>query len=817
MSLLQDLRFALRLIVKERWFTAVAVAALALGIGVNATVFTLVNAVLIKGLPFKDSAQLYMLGPKRPSDSRANGLSMQELEEWRAQTKTFAALAGFSGNNMNLADERGFPEQARGTYLTANAFQVLGQGPLLGRDFAPGEDRRGAERVVIIGHGIWKNRYGMDRNVIGRVLRVNGEPATIIGVMPEGMMFPTQAALWMPFIPGEKETRRDRALQVFGRLRADASRPAAQTELETIAARTAAQYPDTNKEFTSALVQTFNERFNGGEIRQIFIAMMGAVGFVLLIACANVANLLLSRSAARSREIAVRVALGASRWRVVRQLLVESIVLGFIGGAIGLLLSIVGVRMFDAAVADSGKPYWIEFTIDWTVIGFLSGVCVLTGILFGVAPALQVSRTSVNDVLKENGRGTSGGRRVQWLTGTMVVVEIALTIVLLAGAGVMTRSFLKLYSQDLGIRTAYLMVMRLQLPDTKYPKPEMRQAFYERLAPRLAAVPGAESVAIGTSVPPQGSGRRPLEIDGRPAVPEGTQRPEVTTVTISPTYFETLSAPLRRGRVFTEKDGTPGNESVIVNERFVAEHFSGDEDPIGRRIRFPARPPQPGQAPPTNQTPPVWRTIVGISPTIRHGSPQDAEPPSVAYIPLRQEPSGFAVLLVRSRVDPGVIMTAVRREVQAIDQDQPVFTVQTLDQMLAQQLWPFRVFGTVFAIFAAIALVLSAVGLYAVMAYSVTQRTQEIGVRMALGAVGRQVSWLILRRGLIQLTIGMTIGLVGAWYATKVLPNVVRVVPNDYALFVWISIILTIVAIAACILPARRATRLDPLIALRAE
>jgi putative ABC transport system permease protein len=815
MSLLHDLRFAFRLIAKDRWFTAVAVAALALGIGVNATVFTLVNAVLIRGLPFKDSAQLYMISPRNPTTGRNAGLSIFELEDWRAQAKTFAALAGFSNSQMNLADERGFPEQARGTYLTANAFQVLGQRPLLGRDFAPGEDARGAERVVIIGHGIWKNRYGMDPHVLGRVLRVNGEPATIIGVMPEGMMFPTQAAVWMPFTPGAKDTRNSRSLQVFGRLRADAARTEAQREVEGIAARLASEYPDTNKELTSALVQTFNERFNGGEIQQIFLAMMGAVGFVLLIACANVANLLLSRSAARAREIAVRVALGASRWRVVRQLLVESVVLGFIGGALGLLLALGGVRMFDAAVSETGKPYWIQFTVDWTVIGFLAAVCVLTGVLFGLAPALQVSRTNVNEVLKEGGRGTSGGRRVQWLTGTMVVVEIALTIVLLAGAGVMTRSFLTLYSMDLGIKTDYLMAMRLALNGTKYETAAQRVQFYDRLTPRLGGVAGAESVALGTEIPPNGGGRRLLEVEGRPH-PEGAQRPEVTTVIISPTYFETLRAPIRRGRSFADADGKPGSETIIINERFAAEHFAG-EDPIGRRIRFPARPPQPGQTPPANQTPPVWRTIVGISPTLRHGSPQDAEPPSVAYVPLRQEPTGFTFLIVRSRVDPGVIMTAVRREVQALDPDQPVFTVQTVDQMLAQQRWPFRVFGTVFLLFAIIGLTLAAVGLYAVMAYAVAQRTQEIGVRLALGAGGRQVSWLILRRGLVQLAIGLSIGLTGAWYATKALPNVVRVQPNDTSNFLYITLILIAVTIAACLVPVRRATRLDPVIALRAE
>jgi predicted permease len=811
MSLLQDLRFAVRLIIKERWFTAVAVAALALGIGLNATVFTLVNAVLIRGLPFKDSAQLYTIGQRRATQSRAESMSILDLQEFRAQSKTFAGIAGFSQTSMSLADEGALPEQARGARLTANAFQVLGQQPLLGRDFTPDDERPGAERVVIIGYTIWKNRYGASRDVLGQSIRINGQPATIVGVMPDGMMFPTNATIWQPLIPNPEQMQRtDRPFAAFGRLRADATRAQAQAEIEAITGRLAAQFPDSNKELTGALVQTFNERFNGGDIRQVFLALMGAVGFVLLISCANVANLLLSRAAHRAREISVRVALGASRWRVIRQLLVESLLLGFLGGGFGLLLAVVGVRLFDAALpADSGKPYWIEFTIDWTVIGYLAGICIVTSIVFGLAPALQVSRTNVNEVMKEGGRGNAGTRRSRWMSATMVVVEIALTLVLLVGAGLMMRSFLNTYAIDIGIRTDYLMSMELQLPNTKYPKNENRLAFYDRLAPRLAAVAGAESVAVSSNVPPQGGGGRALEIEGRPPVPIGSERAPVLTIVISPGFFETVGAQLKRGRTFSERDGTPGLESVVVNQRLVSEFFPG-EDPIGKRIRFPARDPK--------AKPDVWRTIVGISSNIVHGRRTDLEPASVAYIPLRQEPLGFMYLLVKSRVDPAVIMNAVRREVQAIDQDQPVFRLQTLDQLLAQQRWPIRVFGSLFGILATIALVLAAVGLYAVMAYSVTQRTQEIGVRMALGAAAPQVSWLILRQGLLQLVIGLAIGLTGAWFASRAMgPLLVNVKPTDPATFVAISLVLTSVALTACIIPARRATRLDPLTALRVE
>jgi putative ABC transport system permease protein len=816
MSLFQDLRFAVRLTVKDKWFSTVAVVALALGIGVNATVFTLVNAVLIRGLPFRDSGRLYMLSSR---DARGGGnpsISYPDFQDLRSQTRAFIGLGAFSPTPFNIADERGMPEQVRGAWVSANAFSLLGQQPLLGRDFAPEEDRKGAEMVVILGYSIWKNRYGSDPNILGRPMRINGTPATIVGVMPDGMKFPSSQDMWVPLIPTQDQERRTaRFLGVFGRLRDGASREEAQTEMNGIAGRLASQYPETNKDFPKVEVQTFNERFNGGQIRTVFLALMGAVGFVLLIACANVANLLLSRSAHRAREIAVRVAMGATRWRVVRQLLVESVVLGTIGGVIGLLLALVGVRLFDAAVSETGKPYWIIFTVDYVVIGFLAAICVLTGILFGFAPALQISRTNVNEVLKESGRGTAGGRRARWLSGTMVVVELALTIVLLVGAGLMIRSFLKLYTLDIGIQTDHLMSMSMRLPETKYKTQEERRVFYDRLVPKLSAVPGADAVALTTSVPPFGGGRREFEIEGRPARKTDEKPPQVTSVTVSPSFFDVVRVQLRRGRQFNEKDGSPGSETVIVNDQFVKQFFSGEE-PLGKRVRFVQTQQARSQQP--SQPPPVWRTIVGVSPSIRHNQPQEAEPAAVMYLPHRQEAPLGTTLFIRSHLEPGTIMSAVRREVQNLDQDQPVFTVQTMEQMLAQTRWPFRVFGSLFAILALIGLTLSSVGLYAVMAYSVTQRTQEIGVRMALGAAGRQVRWLILRRGLIQLSIGLTLGLVGAFFISKVIQGLlVQVTPTDPATFAIISTLLVLVAIAACLIPAARATRVDPLVALRNE
>jgi putative ABC transport system permease protein len=814
--MLNDLRFTLRLIAKDRWFSAVAIVALALGIGVNAIGFTIVNAVFLRGLPYKDAGRLYTLGWQSRSGSR-NTASATELSEWRAQSRTFAGLAAFYDESLNISDDVTVPEQLRGAWVTANAFRVLGQPPLFGRDFADGEDRIGAEPLVIIGYSVWKNRYNADPKVIGRSLRVNGRRATIVGVMPSGMKFPMNTDIWPLFIPEDGDAQNARPLLVFGRLAEGATLGAAQAELSAIGAREAADRPDAYKDLGGIRVETFTTRFVGGKARIMFPTVMGAVCLVLLIACGNVANLLLSRSAHRAREIAVRMALGATRWRVVRQLLLESLVLACVGGGVGLLLTLGGARLIDAAIQDPSKPYWIVFTADAVVFAYVAAICGLTAIVFGLAPALHVSKTTMNDVLKEGGRGSAGSRRVRWLSGIMVVTELALTIVLLAGAGLIIRSFMKAYALDIGVSTEHLTTMRLELRDGKYTTVDARREFYERLEPRLAAIAGVEAAAVTTNVPPLGSGQRAFEIDGR--TPE--EKPlTVATVTISAPFFDVFGLSLRRGRAFHRTDGAPGAETVIVNDRMVSQFFNG-EDPIGRRIRFVPRSPRVAAVPPPVSPvlrPPMWRTIIGVSPTIRHGSLQDAEPGAVVYVPSQQEPPQVAWLLVRSRLPPGSVMDAVRREVQAVDPDQPVFTIQTVDQMLAHEQTPFRVFGGLFVIFGVIALALSSVGLYGVMAYAVTQRTQEIGVRMALGADARQVSWLILRRGLVQLALGLTIGLAGALALSRLMQSVlIQIGPGDPMTFAVITLLLTAVSIAACLLPARRATRVDPLVALRTD
>jgi predicted permease len=810
MTIWNDLRYAFRLFVKDRWFTAAAATALALGIGANSTVFTLVNAVLIRGLPFDEPDRIISLGT---TDARNRDLDVSYLDyrDWRDANRSFTGLAAYSGATMNVSDAGRAPERYQGVYITANGFRVIGERAALGRDFVPEDDLPGAPAVLLLGNGVWKSRYGSDPAVVGRSVRVNDVPSVVVGVMPEGFRFPNNADMWQPLsqMPGLADQKRDtRPLSVFGRLAPNVTLAQASSDISTIAARLSREYPEANKDIQPTLM-TWNDRVNGGPIRLMFLSLMGAVAFVLLIACSNVANLLLSRSAHRAREIAVRVSLGATRWQIVRQLIFESLLLAAVGGVVGLGLSIIGVRIFDAAVSDPslGKPYWIKFTMDGRVIGFLAAVCLGTGLLFGLAPALHVSKTDVNEVLKEGGRSATGGLRARRWTNVLLVVELALTLVLLAGAGFMARSFLSLYHLDLGIDPAHLTTMRLALPDRKYPTPEARVAFVDQLEDRLTAVPSIEAGSVANVLPLSGGGRRLLTIDGRPVDP-ASMPPSVTTLVTGPGYFDALDVNVR-GRAFTRTDGAAGREAVVVNERLAALHFP-NEDPIGRRIRLTVER--------AGDTAPAWMTIVGVSPTVRQEGLQDPEPDPVAYLPYRANPVPLVFLIVRGPRDASEVASVLREEVRALDPDLPLFSIRGMDEVLAVQRWPYRVFGTMFAVFAAIALVLSAVGLYGVTAYSVAQRRQEIGVRMALGARPGQVRWLVVRQGIVKLAIGLSLGLAGALGVGRLLGSLlVQTGSHDLLTLGTIALVLAVVSIAACLGPARRATRLDPVAALRSD
>ena len=540
---------------------------------------------------------------------------------------------------MNVSDDARPAEQYSGAYFSANVFKLFGVRPIIGRDFLPEDDQRGADPVVMLGERIWKSRYGADPSIVGRAIRINDVPATVVGVMPETMDFPG-ADVWMPLsrVPGLAARKRDERFgtQVLGRLAPGVSRQQAQSELTTIAARLEHDFPATNKNI-SATVMTFKERLYGGPIRLVLLASMGAVGFVLLIACVNVANLLLVRSTKRAREIAIRISIGATRWRIVRQLLAESVLLAALGGGLGLLLAFAGTRWFDAATQGLGRPTYLQFTMDGRVLAFFATVCLATGILFGLAPALHTSKTDINEVIKEGGRGGSGGLRAPRWTSALVIGELTLTLVLLASAGFMIRSFLALYRLNLGIETAHLLTMNLSLPDRKYPTDERRASFYQRLDERLGGMGAIRGGTIASSVPFGGGPTLRLTIDGRGA-PPGERPSQVTRVAVGSRYLDTLGLTLMRGRAFASTDGTVGHEVGIVNQRLVSMYFASD-DPLGRRIQLVPDPP-------TGVEPP-WITIIGVSPTIRQRHLREPDPDPVVYVPYRLAPGPSMVLMVQ--------------------------------------------------------------------------------------------------------------------------------------------------------------------------
>jgi predicted permease len=886
-GLAQDLRFAARLLVKDRWYAAVAILALALGLGVTNTLVTILNASH-RGLPFDAADRLMHVGT-RDARGEPRNVSRLDFDDWRASTTMFDGLAAYATSVMNVNDAGRAPERFSGSYISANAFALIGVAPVLGRDFLAEDDRPGAPSVVILSGAVWKNRYGADPRLLGRTILVNAVPAVVIGVMPDGFGFPFKEDLWQPLaqMPGLAAQARDaRGLDVFGRLSGGASLAQADADLTAIAARLAAAYPETNIGIRPA-IEPFNAHYNGRLTDPMSLALLGAVSFVLLIACANVANLLLARAAQRSREIAIRASLGATRGRLVRQLLVESLLLALLAGVCGLALAQLGVRLFANAVDALPKPYWVQFTMDWRLFAWLAAICAGTGLLFGLAPALHVARTDVNGALKEAGRPAAGGVRARRWTGLFVIAELTLTVVLLGGAGLMTRSFFALYRADLVVDTSRVLTMQLSLPATKYATPEQRAAFYDRLQERLDALPPVAAAAISSNLPFARARERPLELDGRPLPPPppGSRPASVPTLTIGPRYFDAMGLPLLRGRAFSNTDGTPGHDNAIVNQLFVAKYFPG-EDPIGLRIRLPvldaaaARPAggasavaaggvahttagaahggvanatRDAAAANAADTSARWLTIVGVAATMRQRPFRAPDP--LVYVPARAEPAASAVLIVRGRyatgaaaragvalvgsagagasaadadsggtggsaavADPATMIPLLREEVRALDPDLPLYGVRPLNRLLALSRWMNEVYGLMFAIFAVTALTLSAVGLYSVTAWSVTQRTQEIGLRMALGAPPARVIWLFARRIALQLAIGLTLGLAGAIALGRLLGGaLVLTGPADPPTLAAVTVLLTLVCATACLIPTRRAARLDPVVAFRQE
>ncbi|MCU1339514.1 MAG: hypothetical protein JWO19_5095 [Bryobacterales bacterium] len=802
MSLLGDMRLGVRTLVKNPGFTAVAVTMLAVGIGVNATVFTVTNAVLFKGFPLVDrNDRLLYITPKGSNCC----VSYPDFLDYRAQAKSFVGMAIVHGVSFAFSDTSGVAERIAGNENSADTFKLVGQKPILGRDFEPADEMPGAAPVAILNYGFWERRYGKDREVIGRTVRMNGVPTTFIGVMPQGFSFPQTVDVWVPLVQTPEVLKRENrdTWMAFGRLADGVTIENARAEMDIIGKRLAIAYPLTDREHPP-VVQKFHEFFIGPNAMLIYGSMWGAVGFVLLIACANLANLLLARAIGRSREISVRIALGAGRWRIIRQLLIESVMLSALGGFLGWWIAKWGLRSYQLAMAAKSSWLVLDYTMDHRVLGYLIAISIGTGILFGLAPALRLSKLDVNASLKDGGRGATGSGRSKHLSALLVIGEMALAVVLLAGAGVMIRSFLKIHNADMGVNTTNVLIAAVDLPAARYSLPEPKISFYERLLTRLEATPGVESVATADALPSNGPGRRPFELAGDPAV-QTSSRPVVSMMTISPTYFRTLGAALLAGREFNDADGVSGTPVVLVNQRFANKYWPG-EDPLGKRIRFFK-----------GDTPQAWLSVVGVASNIVQNDTTRQKFDPVVYVPHRQNPGQDPWVIMRTSLPPAGLASAFRHEIQALEPDVPVYGPYSLADRL-ERYWDSRFYGGLFLIFAAIALLLASIGLYTVIAHSVSQRTQEIGIRIAIGATARDILRLVFVQGMIPLGIGLAIGLAASLAVNRVLKSMlVQVSPSDPITLAVASGVLVLSATLGCLIPARRAMRVDPVIALRNE
>jgi len=788
------------------WFSAAIIITLALGIGVNTTVFTLVNAVLYKPLPFPGGDRLVMIPATQAAQQRNQvSISYADFRDFRQENKTFERLEAFSGIAANITESGNPPDRYSGVRITSGMFDMLKVQPVLGRGLTAADEKAGAESVLLLGYGVWAERYGKDPSVIGRAVRVNEQPAVIIGVIPEGIAFPNNEKVWMNAVPDAASERRDnRGFMMVGMRKLGVSQAEAQADMAIIAQRLEQQFPDSHKGYGIA-VKTFHEIMNGGTIRLVFGLMLGAVGFVLLIACANVANMLLGRALARRREISIRVAMGASRGRILRQLLVESVVLSTIGGLIGLAMAKGGVDAFSRAVQNVGKPYWITFEMDYLVFLYFAGICVAAGMLFGLLPALQATRVDLNESLKEGAKG-SGGKRTGYLSSALVVFQFTLAVILLSAAGLMVRSFVIAQEEFAGMHPEKVLHARVSLPNNRYSTPELRRQFYDKLLPRLASLPGAQAVSMTTTIPGTGTGSDRFEIAGEPAL-EHEQRPTAAVISAAPGYFHLLGMNIVQGRDFRPEDGLPGHLNVIVSQQFARRYFP-KKDPVGSQLRFYDRQRKAGE----------WVTIVGVSPDIRQSDPSNPQQGAIVTRPYNWEAHQGMSLLVRTAGDSVSLGTAVRREVQQIDADLPLFEVSALDVNLERSRWHLRVFGTLFLVFAVIALGMASVGIYAVIAHATGQRTREIGVRLALGAGPASIVQMVMNRGLLQIGIGLTLGLGAAYFLCRLMERLlIQVSPSDPSTYLFVGGVLLLAGLAACLIPARRASRLDPLEALRHE
>ncbi len=808
-SFIADLRYGVRMLVRTPGLSAVAILTIALGVGLTTHTFSVVYGSVIRGLDFDRGTTLVSLTQDIPSEGiRGRGIPMLDLVDWRDQQTAFRGLAGYTGGTVNLADEASRPERFQGAFVSANLFAQVDGVPILGRVFNPEEDAGTGEQVIILGHAVWQNRYGGDPDIIGRRIQANAETATVVGVMPEGFHFPFSQDVWLPLgIDPVQAQRGANRVQVVGRLREGVSLAQAEVQLGAIARRIADQYPETN-EGVGVWVQSYQDFTMPRELVTVLWVMLAAVFGVLLIASFNVANLLLARAAVRSKEVAVRSALGADRGRLIRQLLLEASLLVALGGVAGVGLGYFGIEAFNAATIDIEKPYWIDIRLDGPALLFSLGITAFASLVAGTLPAIRASGGKIHEILQDQSRGSSSFRMGRFSTA-LVIGEIALSCGLLVGAGMMIKTVINLKSLDMGFEVEQLFTARLGLFEADYPDDESRRRFYDRLLEDLRSAPGAEAVGLTTNLPALGSGQTRIALDGV-AYPDVSDQPLSNFTRITPGYLEALGVGILEGRDFGPQDRTDAVPTVIVNESFARKHF-GEESPLERRFRRGDEQP--------------WMTIVGVVPDIYLGSAGVGGIGSGGaildqfFMPLAQQQDiRFVSLLVKTRDDPGGFGSEARSVVAGIDPNLPLYWVRTMAESIETTTWAFEIFGSLFTIFGAAALFLAAVGLYGVMAFSVSCRTQEMGVRMALGASPRDVTRLVLAKGMKQLAIGGLIGLaLGAAMAQPMSVVFFEVKPSDPTVYAAIIVTLGLAGFVACLIPARRATRVELVEALQPD
>ena len=806
-TLLKDLKYAGRGLFRTPGVSVVAVLALALGVGLTAIMFSIVYGALHRGLPFEGADRLMYVAHSRPSeDVGSMPVPVHDFLDYQARQRSFEALAGFYQGTVNVrGPER--PDRYEGAFMSANAFDVLGVRPLIGRGFVDDDARPGAPLVLMLGHRVWQERFGGSPDVLGSTVTVNGEAAEVVGVMPEGFEFPFAQEVWVPLRLDALALPRGQGqgLSLYGRLREGVTADQASAEFAGVAAQLEAEYPSTNQGIVP-VVRPYESQFIGDDVARLLYTMLATVGLVLLIACANVANLLLARAAVRTRDVAIRTAMGASRWRVVVQLMAEAFVLAAVGAALGAALAWVGIGMFDRAVEPTDPPFWLDFRLDGPIVAFVVAATGLAALVSGALPAVRASATDVNSVLKDESRGSSSlslGR----LSRGLVVAEVAMSVALLVASGLMIKSVLTLRDLDYGFPTHDVFTARVALFEERYPTPDDRQRVWDEIERRARELPGVRAAAIVDALPGLGSNGGRVAIEGESYAAD-RDLPPTRWVRVSPGFFETFEVDVLAGRPFDERDVRDAPQVAIVNESFVRRHFA-DGQALGRRVRL-------GDL----RSEASWREIVGVVPDMRLEGVgnTDPPPPDGVYLPVAQDDSRFLSITLVGSGAPLSYAEPVRDLVSAVDADTPIYFVRTLQAAIDEGLWFYRIFGGLFAAFGAAALFLASVGLFGVMSFSVSRRAPEMGIRMALGAQAAQVRRLVLGQSMRQMALGMALGAGLAVLVARGLQMVVYGArPWDPATYALVFLVLAATGLVATAVPAMRATRVDPVEALRSE